>query len=60
MMPDDKPDMSDVTKFDACKLKHVETKEKVVMPSQQGIVQVVAVAYFGSLLGKHINDVSII
>jgi hypothetical protein len=38
MMPDDKPDMSGVAKFDSSKLKHVETNEKNVMPSQEGIV----------------------
>lgn len=42
MMPDDKPDRSDVTKFDSSKLKHVETKEKIVMPSKEGIVVVAA------------------
>ena len=36
MMPDEKPDRSEVQKFDASKLKHVETQEKNVMPTNEG------------------------
>ena len=37
MMPEDKPDRSEVEQFDATKLKHVETQEKNVMPTSDGI-----------------------
>ena len=36
MMPDSLPDRSEVSSFDSTKLKHVETLEKVVMPSKEG------------------------
>ena len=36
-MPEELPDRSEVTQFDASKLKHVETQEKDVLPSQKGI-----------------------
>ena len=35
-MPDDLPDRSEVAMFDTGKLKHVETQEKAVLPSQKG------------------------
>ena len=36
MRPDSLPDVSEVTKFDASKLKHVETKEANVLPTKEG------------------------
>ena len=36
MMPDTLPDRSEVAQFDSTKLKHVETQEKVVIPSKEG------------------------
>ena len=36
MMPDDLPDLSEVTKFDQAKLKHVQSTEKNVLPSKEG------------------------
>ena len=37
MMPDVKPDRSEVANFDSSKLKHVDTTEKAVLPSQEGV-----------------------
>lgn len=36
MRPDKLPDVSEVAKFDATKLKHVETKESNVLPTKDG------------------------
>ena len=36
MMPDTLPDRSEVGKFDHSKLKHVETQQKEVLPTQSG------------------------
>lgn len=36
MMPDELPDRSEISKFDHSKLKHVNTTEKVVLPSKEG------------------------
>lgn len=36
MRPETLADVSEVTKFDASKLKHVETKESNVLPSKEG------------------------
>ena len=36
MMPDELPDRSEVANFDQSKLKHVETKEKEVLPTKSG------------------------
>lgn len=36
MMPDELPDRSEVSKFDHSKLKHVNTTEKVILPSKEG------------------------
>lgn len=41
MMPDQKPDRSEVAAFDTSKLKHVETNEKNVMPTKEGNVIVI-------------------
>lgn len=40
MMPDVLPDRSEVGKFDHSKLKHVNTTEKVVLPSKEGKTEV--------------------
>ena len=40
MMPDVLPDRSEVGKFDHSKLKHVNTTEKVVLPSKEGETEV--------------------
>jgi hypothetical protein len=37
-MPKNKPDRSEVTKFDKDNLKHVNTTEKSVLPDQKGTV----------------------
>lgn len=37
MMPDELPDRSEISKFDHSKLKHVNTTEKVVLPSKEGL-----------------------
>lgn len=37
MMPKNKPDRSEVSGFDQTKLKHVETKDKTVLPSKDGM-----------------------
>ena len=36
MQPDKLPDVSAVADFDTSKLKHVDTKESKVLPSQEG------------------------
>ena len=36
MQPEDKPDVSEVAKFDSGTLKHVSTEEKDVKPTQEG------------------------
>lgn len=38
MMPDVKPDRSEVSSFDSSKLKHVETAEKSVLPTKEGVL----------------------
>ena len=38
MMPDERPDRSEVAKFDQSKLKHVKTTEKEVLPTESGAV----------------------
>ena len=38
MMPDERPDRSEVGKFDQSKLKHVKTTEKEVLPTESGAV----------------------
>ena len=37
MMPDVKPDRSEIASFDASKLKHVETTDKSVLPTKDGM-----------------------
>ena len=38
MQPDDKPDVSEVARFDSGILKHVSTEEKDVKPTQEGMI----------------------
>ena len=39
MQPEDKPDVSGIAKFDSSTLKHVETEEKDVKPTKDGMCQ---------------------
>lgn len=38
MMPDTLPDRSEVANFDHSKLKHVETEQKEVLPTKEGVL----------------------
>ena len=42
MMPDELPDRSEVSNFDHSKLKHVATTEKVILPSKEGEMSLLA------------------
>ena len=50
MMPDERPDRSEVSKFDHSKLKHVNTTEKVILPSKEGqtMLKVILCDYFST------------
>jgi len=38
MMPDERPDRSEVANFDQSKLKHVQTQQKELLPTKSGTV----------------------
>ena len=52
LRPETLQDVSEVTKFDTSKLKHVETKESNVLPSKEGLYPTLQ-----AILGLHIRGV---